>query len=222
MDAVPATQQTIVSAALNAIAIHSPGLAEIDNCLVTCNRTTEPRSPWTMKRPRLIRVLAALGWLVCCSAWRAPSQSFTWDPSLSTDVAGYVLYYGNASGAYDHRLDVGLNTSTNLSDLVPGLTYFVVVSAYDAAGDESNPSNELSFIAPTPVPLSIELASPNGIRLSWTAVAGQTYRVQYSSNLLQSSWTDLGTPITATNSFVYVTEDIIGVTQRFYRVMPAP
>jgi uncharacterized repeat protein (TIGR03803 family) len=61
--------------------------------------------------------------------------------------------------------------------------------------------------------------------LTWSAVAGQTYQLQYSTNLSQTNWQILpGTKnFVATNGIITSTDsDAAGSTQRFYRVVLFP
>jgi len=57
--------------------------------------------------------------------------------------------------------------------------------------------------------------------LTWTAVAGNLYQVQYKMVLTQADWNDLGTPIPATSNTAS-TSDPVTSTQRFYRVVLLP
>ncbi len=67
---------------------------------------------------------------------------------------------------------------------------------------------------PSFLPASI---SGSVVTLSWTAIVGQGYRVQYKNDLTDSSWTDLG-DVTA-NSSTATLNDSIGSTERFYRII---
>jgi hypothetical protein len=72
-----------------------------------------------------------------------------WDKSPGEDVKGYRLYYGlSAGGDYFESVDVGNVTTYTFPDLAPGKTYYCVIRAYNAAGKESLPSNEISFSVP--------------------------------------------------------------------------
>ena len=55
------------------------------------------------------------------------------------------------------------------------------------------------------------------VSLSWSALPGRTYRVQYSSDLGSIHWTSLGLDITAAGSTASTT-DSRTPTNRFYRV----
>lgn len=70
--------------------------------------------------------------------------SLTWNPVTSTNMAGYKVYVGTASGRYGTPLDVGNVTSYVVSNLVLGNTYYFVVTSYSTSGSESSPSNEVS------------------------------------------------------------------------------
>jgi hypothetical protein len=77
-------------------------------------------------------------------AWNANTP--TSDPG--TNTVGYRLYLGPASGKYTQSTDAGNSTATTVSGLSRGSTYYFTVTAYNAAGAESSPSNEVSFTAP--------------------------------------------------------------------------
>jgi hypothetical protein len=69
-----------------------------------------------------------------------------WDKSPDRGVKGYRLRCGLTSGRnYARFVNVGNVTSYTLSNLIPGKTYYCVVTAYNASGKESGPSNEISF-----------------------------------------------------------------------------
>lgn len=78
--------------------------------------------------------------------------SLGWRPSPSADVSGYYLCWGFVSGQCTNRLDAGSVTNVSLTGLIPGLTYYFTVVAYSSFGDESPPSNEVSYSAPTTLP----------------------------------------------------------------------
>jgi hypothetical protein len=73
-------------------------------------------------------------------------------------------------------------------------------------------------------PPSIEsFGVANGaFELSWSALAGRTYRVQYKTNLNGTTWTDLVPDILATGPTATATNLIDGVPERFYRVLLLP
>jgi len=97
----------------------------------------------------VLLIVGSLLWLAAAATGYADqSVALLWDPSPSPDVVGYAVYYGTASGVYTTRLDAGTNTVATINGLTEGLTYFFVVTSYDEYGNESDPSNEVSFNVP--------------------------------------------------------------------------
>jgi hypothetical protein len=71
-----------------------------------------------------------------------------WNRSSDTNVAGYNVYYGGASGTYTNKISAGNTTNTTLSGLVQGTTYYFAATAYAASGLESSFSSEVSYAVP--------------------------------------------------------------------------
>lgn len=83
------------------------------------------------------------------TAHSGPAVTLTWDPPTTnadgsplTDLAGYKVHYGTATGAYTKTVDVHNVTTHRVEDLAPG-TYYFAVTAYDLSGNESDYSNEV-------------------------------------------------------------------------------
>ncbi len=74
-------------------------------------------------------------------AWDMPTTYV--DGTPLTDLAGFKVYYGTASGVYPQVVDVRNATSFSSGALGPG-TYYFAVTAYDTYGSESEFSNEIS------------------------------------------------------------------------------
>lgn len=70
----------------------------------------------------------------------------SWDANTESDLAGYRVYVGSATGQYGPARDVGnvMEISRSALGLADGI-YFAVVTAYDQAGNESGLSNEVNF-----------------------------------------------------------------------------
>ena len=67
---------------------------------------------------------------------------------------------------------------------------------------------------------ALQIAPPtNGVIMSWNTLAGQSYQLQYTTNLTQNNWSDLGGAITATNSKIINLDSFGTNDQRFYRVV---
>src|ERR1017187_9399842 len=93
-------------------------------------------------------LLAAVSALCPTPAAADQSVELTWDPSPSSDVAGYNVYYGPASGDYNSMISAGAVTDLEISGLLEGVTYYFAVTAYDSSGQESELSNEVSYTVP--------------------------------------------------------------------------
>jgi Fibronectin type III domain/FG-GAP-like repeat len=102
---------------------------------------------------RLNRRMVCLGWILIlvlgllAQAQPASGVTLFWDPSSGSNIAGYRLHFGTASGRYIQIVDVGNVTSFTVNGLLHGTTYYFVVTAYDATGLESPASNQVAFTA---------------------------------------------------------------------------
>ncbi|TKB66637.1 MAG: hypothetical protein E8D47_06590 [Nitrospira sp.] len=80
------------------------------------------------------------------SATAAGTATLTWNASTESDLTGYKVYRGTASGTYGAPLVTLPKTTTNYTaaGLQNGTTYFFVITGYDSSGNESTYSNEVS------------------------------------------------------------------------------
>jgi len=138
-------------------------------------------------------VLGAVVLFMQLPASALQSVTLAWDPSTDSSVVGYNVYYGSASGNYTSKLSVGNTNSATISGLVEGVTYYFVVTAYNAAGLESVPSNEVSYIVPPGLVLAIKpiqlLGFPNAALITATGPVPQKWALEVSADL--KSWRTL-------------------------------
>ncbi|MCH8839009.1 MAG: fibronectin type III domain-containing protein, partial [Candidatus Marinimicrobia bacterium] len=76
-----------------------------------------------------------------------------WNASPIGDLAGYRIYLDTDSTGFPYAdtVDVGNSTSSTLSNLEPGLTYFIAATCYDTDGNESWYSREVAAsVSPVP------------------------------------------------------------------------
>ena len=68
-----------------------------------------------------------------------------WNANNEADLVGYKVYYGTSSRNYDRVVDPGNVTEYQLSklNLLENTSYYFSITAYDSAGNESGPSNEI-------------------------------------------------------------------------------
>lgn len=74
-------------------------------------------------------------------SWTAPTTYS--DGAPLTDIAGFRLYSGSASGNYQEVLDIGYLTDYTVGNLSEDATYYFAVTAYDTSLRESGYSNEV-------------------------------------------------------------------------------
>jgi hypothetical protein len=73
--------------------------------------------------------------------------TLTWTANGEPDLAGYKIYVGTTSGTYNFPASpfvIGKVTSYTVANLPYGQTYFIAMSAFDSAGNESVLSAEVS------------------------------------------------------------------------------
>lgn len=73
----------------------------------------------------------------------------TWNANQESDLSGYKLYSGTASGQYGAPIELGKVTAyqMQLSPAV-GTTYYFALTAFDTSGNESAKSSEVSIFVP--------------------------------------------------------------------------
>ncbi|RII27087.1 MAG: hypothetical protein CXR31_07480 [Geobacter sp.] len=104
----------------------------------------------TIQRLFLFLIISLFLPLFAVTTTFAAQTTLAWDPPVNADgtpftgVAGYHLYFGTSSGTYSQSVNAGNVTSYTISNLAEGATYYFAVTDYDAAGNESAYSNEVS------------------------------------------------------------------------------
>ena len=86
------------------------------------------------------------------------SVHLAWDANPEPDIKGYRLHWGTETGAYPITVDVGNTTTGTLEVPATAGLYYAVVTAYNTAGLESLPSNEVSFSVVGP-------SRPTGVKM---------------------------------------------------------
>jgi uncharacterized repeat protein (TIGR03803 family) len=119
---------------------------------------------------------------------------------------------GNLSGSTNRTLSLA-----NVS-LADAATYSVVVS--NALGSATSAGARLTAVYP---PVFLATVKSNcTLTLTWSAAAGQRYRLQYSTNLATTNWTFQGGFITASGSSATASDNTCTNARKFYRVVLLP
>jgi len=149
-------------------------------------------------------IISLFGLLLQAQA--ATSVTLAWNPSGASGIAGYRLHYGTSSRSYSQTRDLGNTTTTTVSNLLPGQTYYFAVTDYNAAAVESPPSNEVSFTATVPIANGSGIAkdfnndgqpdlvwedAANGRLEIWFMKNG-TFQSDYSPGTVDPSWHVVG------------------------------
>jgi hypothetical protein len=116
---------------------------------------------------RIFVVLVAVIFAISLSGLAlAKDIGFVWDPNSEGDLAGYRLYESQTSGQYTYGpgnavKDIAAGTET--VNIVKGDgTYYWVLTAYDTSGNESGPSNEVTYTVDETGP-----SPPTNFRFTW-------------------------------------------------------
>jgi uncharacterized repeat protein (TIGR03803 family) len=154
-----------------------------------------------------------------------PANQTVWPGSTATF---YVTVAGASPFYYQWR-----RNGTNLTDGVNvfGATRRILtlanVTPADVAPYSVVVSNTLGTATSDPALLTLlfppsflsAAKSNNSFALTWSAVQGQRYQLQFKTNLNSANWLNLGIPRTAFGSTISLSDPIGTNSQRFYRVM---
>lgn len=128
---------------------------------------------------KMVMVVGALIFcmLMAAALSHAAQIQVSWSPNTETDLAGYKLYSGTASGVYGDPVDVG-NVTSHALTLSPatGTRYYFALTAYDTSGNESAKSAEASVFIPDSTPP----AKPTGLLAKIIAAISSVLRYMFS------------------------------------------
>ena len=174
-----------------------------------------------------MRALAFVGvillWVACGSAARGDqSVSLAWDASPDSNVIGYFLYYGNASGDCPKLLNITNSSQTNVTviGLKEGAKYTFVVTAYDSDGLESEPSAEVSYTVPGAFLTINRLSNPNKLRIIFGVTTTNHFVLALEASEDLQSWTNLlNLNITSHTPGSFYDQDVNSSPHRFFRTV---
>ena len=138
------------------------------------------------------------------------------DADLPTNSLGFSLDVGAPVGASVGASSGVFNWLT--SDADAGLTNSVTVRVTDNGVPPLNDA-KLFSIAVLARPSIVSAAVSRGdFSLTWSAIPGHAYRVQFKNYLTDANWSNLVPDVTATFTTASIS-DPVGAMQRFYRVL---
>ncbi len=142
------------------------------------------------------------------------------DPAVPPHALAFSLDPGAPTGATIDSATGVLSWPTTAASASTTNTITVRVTQTTAP----NLSDVRSFavtVVPPPMlqPLTLSTGSA---QLTWNAIPGQRYRLQYNSSLAGADWTDLAPDVTATTSAISVTDSGGSGSQGYYRIVVLP
>ena len=164
------------------------------------------------------------------------SQTFPTAPGQPYLVSLWFESLGSRHGSGTNNLQVSWDATTlyDQTDLASfgwtNLQFVVVAGGTETALQFAylNPDthfvlDDVSVVPVDPPQFLSTAQAGNTVGFTWNTVSGLVYQVQYATDLAQSNWTDLGTPVMALTNTLSAFDVPGTVTQRFYRVgMSAP
>ena len=143
--------------------------------------------------------------------------------NIHSTITGYTLVNPPTGASISPS---GVITWTPSQPLVPGTDTITTVVTNNNPYDLVNPrltatnSFQVTVTGVNGVPAIETIVFDRGnLVLTWTAVSGKKYRLQFNNAPGTSQWTDLPPDVLASGPTVTVTNAIGNASQRFYRVL---
>jgi hypothetical protein len=152
-------------------------------------RVSMGTKPYSVRSPRSF--LPVLFLFCSCVQVIAADVSLVWDASVSSNVSGYNVYVGSSSGAYNTPITIGNQITYTVTGLGNGTWYFAL-TAFDADGNESDYSNEVSLTIATAANLSL---NTGGSAVFSTAGLNGTTQAGYVTLAVNSGAAPYGTVV---------------------------
>jgi Fibronectin type III domain len=161
--------------------------------------------------------LVLVSLFVCSLAKAASGTSLEWNPNTDPSIAGYNVYYGNASRSYTNVMNVGSSTNAVVGGLVEGQTYYFAVTAYTFDGIESDFSAEFVYVVPGFLTMRPGATPGSLLQIHFPVAVGHWYELQQSVDLI--SWMTIWQTTGTANVWVEFDVPVSISGPRFYRLV---
>jgi len=132
-------------------------------------------------------------------------QSLNAPSGIALDLSTGHIYWAESGGGIIRRSNLD---GTGKINLITGL---------------SGPSVITLDLSPLRTPdIQRATKSDSTFTLSWSALMGRGYQVQFKADLTQTNWTNSGGPRTATKTTMTTSSNVDADPQRLYRVVLLP
>jgi hypothetical protein len=184
---------------------------EIDIGSDPANPFSAPTNPPPLLAPPVINTVFALkGYLL--------TLNFT----AADYTAGQILTFSLTNSPPGATINPSTGTFAFIPTGPPGPITNSITVVVTNNGPPSLSNSETFLVIANDLSAAAPVASTNGITISWNAIAGLTYRVQYKNNLTDTNWTNLPGDITASNSIALKLDSASTNVTRFYRIIAQP
>jgi hypothetical protein len=151
---------------------------------------------------------------------RSAPVTLAWNSANDPLVQGYTVYYGRTNQPATIRIDVGTNLTVTIFDLIANTGYQFYAVSYDAAGNESVPSNLLQLTPPVLSRARIDHLATGEFRIALRAAPGSVCQVEYADAPNSSTWQLLSFATADANGDLAVVDAASAQPpSRFYRVV---
>jgi len=149
--------------------------------------------------------------------------------AMDPNIPAATLSYGFLAAPTNATIDTnGVIAWTPVPGQVPGTNLFTTVvtnfNPYAVTNQHLTATNAFTVVVQVRLPPVIGPVNVSSgfATLSWSAMPGQNYELQFKDDLTATNWTNVLPIITATGSTASATNSIEGVPQRFYRILVVP
>jgi len=144
------------------------------------------------------------------------------DPDIPAEILTFSLDTNSPPGAAINATNgiFSWTPDSPFANTTNGVTVHVTDNGSPPLSDAR--TFEIAVVAPLQFDTQSAPLTNGEITISWNAIPGLAYRVQYVDDVGGTNWNDLPPVVTATNSTASTTDSVGAAPERFYRVLTPP